>query len=144
MVLMRGNYEQLTAHETIIDKIESSLASRMSEIDFDQIFDVKDTTKRRQTVKLTHGISGVQRIAENQDYPEATGEEGNSISYIQQKYGADIVVTEETDIYDEYDVLGDEIDSLMDELLDKMQTAHYGVLNNGWLTSYTDTFGDTV
>lgn len=75
MVLVRADYDVLTAHQTILDNIQSSLSLAMAEIDFDNHFEVRDTTKRRQTEKLVHGMSGIQRVAENQDYPEISGEE---------------------------------------------------------------------
>lgn len=144
MVLVRQDYDVLTAHQTILDNINSSLGSKMADVDFDQLFEVRDTTKRRQTEKLTHGMSGIQRVAENQDYPEITGEEGASISWIQAKFGGDVVVTEDVRIFDEYDILDGEIDSVTDDLQSKLQASHYDVLNNGRSTSYTDVYGDTI
>lgn len=144
MVLIRSDYDVLTAHQTILDNINSSIADKMATVDFDNIFEVRDTTKRRQTEKLTHGMSGIQRVAENQDYPEITGEEGASISWIQAKFGGDVVVTEDVRIFDEYDILDGEIDSVTDDLQSKIQASHYDVLNNGWSTSYVDVYGDTI
>lgn len=144
MVLVRSEYDVLTAHQTILDNIQSSLSIAMADVDFDDIFESRDTTKRRHTEKLVHGMSGIQKVAENQDFPEITGEEGGSISWTQAKYGGDIIVTEDIRIYDEYDILDGEINSVMDELFDKLQGSHYDVLNNGWATSYTDVYGNTI
>lgn len=144
MVVVRADYDVLTAHQTVIDMIESSLSNEMAQVDFDRIFMVKDTQNRRTTEKLTHGISGITKVWENQDYPEVSGEEGTSISWTQGKYGADLIVTEDVRLYDEYDILNDEIDSLSEDMKNKIQKAHYDVLNNGWSTSYSNVFTETV
>lgn len=143
-VNVRSNYNNQTAHETILDMFQSSMEQELATIDYDRIFMVRDTEKRRQTEQLNHGMSGIKKVAENQDYPEITGEEGASVSWTQGKYGGDVVVTEDLRIYDEYDQLDDEIGSVMEELADKLQTSHYDVLNNAWSSSYTNAFGETV
>lgn len=140
---MRANYDTATAHETIMDMFNNSM-DKLADITYSDIFMVKDTTKRRQTELLTHGMSGITKVAENQDYPEITGEEGATIAWTQGKYGGDVVVTEDVRIYDEYDLLDDEIDAVMDDMVNKIETCHYDVLNNGWDTSYSNVFGETV
>lgn len=142
-VNMRANYDNLTAHETILDMFQKSM-EELATIDYDRIFMVKDTEKRRETEQLNHWMSGITKVAENQDYPEISGEEGATISWTQGKYGGDVVVTEDLRIYDEYDKLQDEIDAVMDDMIHKLQKCHYDVLNNAWSTSYTNVFGETV
>jgi hypothetical protein len=110
-----------------------------------QIFDTKQNNHRNDTVKLNHGLGGVTYIPENADYPEATGAEGDKISFTKYKYGVNVIITLENRIYDEYDEIETNVRTVVDEGYNKIDQSLADILTNGFsATSYTDVFGQTA
>ena len=145
MVLLSTNYGTLTDNiYDIYDVFNDAMADEVGAAFGLELFNVKDTMTKNDRLELNHGLSGVKRIAENEDYPEATGEQGDNITLTKYKYGADVVITKEDILYDKWDQIEDNIPSIVEEGINNLDWSFADVLMNGWSTSYTNIWKNTI
>ena len=145
MVLVTWDYGTLTDNIYSIKEVfNDAMADQVNEAMGLTIFDVEDTKTKNDRLELNHGLSGVKRIAENEDYPEATGEQGDNITLTKYKYGANVVITKEDILYDKWNQIRDNIPSIVEEGMSKLDRSLADVLMNGFATSYTNIWGDSV
>ena len=145
-VLQTGDFTNLTSHLLILDEIFNDAMAQAVEKQVGlKIFDTKQNNHRNDTVQLNHGLGGVQFIPENSDYPEATGAEGDKITFTKQKYGANVVITLENRIYDEYDQVETNVKTIVDQGYNMIDQSLADILTNGFsATAYTDVFGQSA
>ncbi|MDR0651190.1 MAG: hypothetical protein LBG59_07535 [Candidatus Peribacteria bacterium] len=139
-ILSTDLYFDEEAHLKKLDDIFlESVTDKLSEVMGLKFFDEKTKIRRNSTYEVSSGLTGVKYIPENADYPEAGGEEPVSISLTKYKYGADVIVTEECKLFDEYDKIEDRIRSITDDALDKLDTCLAEVWLRGFSTdNYTN------
>jgi len=145
MVLLTTDYGTLTDNiYDIYDVFNDAMADEVGAAFGLQLFNVKDTMTKNDRLELNHGLAGVKRISENEDYPEATGEQGDNITLTKYKYGADVIITKEDILYDKFDQIKENIPSIVEEGVNSLDRSLADVLMNGRSTSYTNIWGDTV
>ena len=145
-VIQTSDYSDLTNHLIMIDEVFNDAQQQAVDKQIGlQIFDTKQNKNRNDTIKLNHGMGGVTYIPENTDYPEATGSEGDKITFTKYKYGVNVIITYESRLYDEYDEIESNVRTVVDEGYNKIDQSLADVLLNGFSsTSYTDVFGQTA
>jgi hypothetical protein len=144
--LTTADYFDEMEHLKILDDIfNDAVKEKISEVVGLKIFDEKTKKRRNTTYEVGVGLTGVTAIAEGANYPEASGEEPNTLSLRKSKYGANVVVTEEMKIFDEYDQLEDRVRSIVDDALDKLDTTLAEILIYGFATTtYTNALGTSI
>lgn len=108
------------------------------------IFNVFDTDRRTYDHLVLHGISGIKKVAEGQDLPKVTGEQGDNITWTQEYFGAEVEVTKAMRKFDLYNQIEGIVKSISDDAFDKVDQSLADRLINGWSTSYVDVYGATV
>lgn len=109
-----------------------------------QLFGVTDDMRKTFEHSILHGTSGIKKIGEGADLPIASSQEGDSIIYTQSRYGGIASVTKDMRMFDLYDKIEGEVKNLTDDAFDSIDQSMSDLLLNGWSTSYTDVYGDTV
>jgi len=109
-----------------------------------KIFDVKETEREVDKHLILHSIGGVEEVADGQDYPRATGAEGDNISYTQAQYGVNVPVTVKMRLFDLYDEITSVVTTITEEAWDMVDQSLADVLLNGYSTTYTDVYGTTT
>lgn len=145
-VLKTSDFQNLTDHILILDEIFNDAQKQsLAKQTMLQIFDTKQNSNRHDTIQLNHGLKGVAYIPENTDYPEATGKEGDIIRFTKYKYGANVILTYENRIYDEYDQVETNVRTIVDEGYNKIDQSLGDILSYGFsATSYIDVYGQTA
>ena len=144
-VLRTSDYTRLTGHLVQIDEIfNDALETAMGDAFGLQLYANKMNSNRADTVQLNHGLAGVGLIPEGSNFPEASGSEGDSITYTKAKYGSNVIVTKEARLYDEYDQVKMNIETIVDEGINKLDQSLAEILQYGWSTSYTDVYNQAV
>jgi len=119
--------------------------NKVADMKGNKIFNVFDTNRLTYDHLILHGVAGIQRVAEGADLPKLTGEEGDSITYTQQYYGAIVGVTKKMRKFDLYDQISQLPKTLADDAFDKIDQSLADVLLNGFSASnYTDVYGVSV
>lgn len=108
------------------------------------IFDVQETSLLNFEHQILHGISGVERVADGQDFPRVNSEEGDNITYVQKHYGVTVPITKSMRKFDMFNKMSSVVSSITDDAWNKIDQSLADVLLNGWSTSYSDVYGDTV
>lgn len=108
------------------------------------LFNVQDTNRLTYDYQILHGLSGIKKVAEGQDLPELTGEEGDNATWTQSYYGAIVAITKKMRKFDLYDQINSIVTSISEDAFDKVDQSLADVLCNGWSTTYTDVYGETV
>lgn len=109
-----------------------------------QIFNVFDTDRRTYDHLVLHGISGIKKVTPGQDLPKVTGKEGDSITWTQEYFGADVEITKEMRKFDLYNQIEGLVKSISEDAFDKVDQSLADRILKGWSTSYTDVYGATV
>jgi hypothetical protein len=110
-----------------------------------QIFNVFDTTRLTYDHLILHGLSGIKRVADGQDLPRINSEEGDTITWTQEYYGAIASITKKMRKFDLYDQMTSLVKSLTVDAFDDIDQSLADVLGNGASASdYTDVYGETV
>jgi len=108
------------------------------------IFDVSETNRKNHEHLILHGISGIRKLTEGEDFPKATTNEGDSIIWTQSHYGGAISITKDMRMFDLHDQIYSVAKSRSEEAWDKIDQSLADRLLGGFSTSYTDPFGETV
>jgi len=129
---------QSVFYETAETKIAESTGMKL--------FDVKSTELKDYKHQLLHGVAGITKVPEASDFPRVSSEEGDNITYTQAKYGVNVPVTWENRSYwrEENGNVFRLVQSVTDEAFDKIDQSMADVLLQGWGTSYTDVYDETV
>lgn len=128
-----------------LDKIFNEVAQRkVTENAGFGIFNVFDTDKLTYDHLVLHGLAGIKRVTSGQDLPRVNAEEGDSISWTQEYFGAIMGVTKKMRKFDQHDVITGLAKGITEDAFDKIDQSLADRVLNGWSTSYTDVYGDTV
>lgn len=109
-----------------------------------KVFDVKDTDRRTYDHRILHGLAGVRRVSQSQDLPRVSGEQGDSATYTQERFGAIVPITKDMRKFELYDEMNSLVKSITEDAWDKIDQSMADVLLKGWSTSYTDVYGNSV
>ena len=128
--------------ETARDRVAKDVGMKM--------FNAKDSKKRTISKRMVHGQKGVAFVAESADLPNATGEEGDNISWTQSYYGTNVIVTKHMRTFmmegsDDGDAdveeVQDIVQTITDDGFDKIDQSFADRILFGHATSYTDVYG---
>lgn len=109
------------------------------------IFDVFDTDWKVWTYLDLYGTAGFGRVAEGQQLPIVTSQEGDSANFTQKRYGSRIGITKDLRLFERYNDMQDLVRSEVDGAFHKIDQSMADVLTNGFTGStYVDVYGDTV
>lgn len=108
------------------------------------IYDVADTDRLNHEELILHGIAGIRKLAEGEDFPKVLTNEGDSIIWTQQAYGAMVSITKKMRMFGLYNQMDTVIRSLAEDAFDKIDQSLADRLLGGFSTTYTDPYGDTV
>ena len=109
-----------------------------------QIFNTFDTNRRTYDHLILHGVSGIKRVTPGEDLPKINTQEGDTITFTQEYFGAVADITKEMRKFDLHNQITQVIKTLVDSAFDDVDQSFADRLIQGWDTSYTDVYGDTV
>ncbi len=109
-----------------------------------KIFDVRDTNRLTYDHLILHGVAGIKRVAEGQDLPRLTTEEGDNITYTQEYYGAIVPITKKMRKFDLHDQIESIVRSASADAFDKVDQSMADLIGHGFSTSYTDVYGQSI
>jgi len=119
--------------------------SKVANMQSSKIFNVFDTERLTYDHLILHGIGGIQRVADGQDLPRINSEEGDTVTWTQDYYGAMFVVTKKMMKFDLHDQISQLPKTLVEDAFDKIEQSLADVLLNGFSASnYADVYGVSV
>lgn len=108
------------------------------------IFNVFDTNRQDYKHLLLHGLSGIKRVTQGEDLPKVNLKQGDSITFTQEYFGAQVDVTKQMRMFDLYNQIETLVRSVVDSAFNNIDQSFADVLLKGWTTAYTDVYGDSV
>lgn len=142
MAIMTSDFSALTKY---LDEIYNEQANNRVATDvWMNIFNVRDTKERTFLHQVIHGVAWVETVTEWSDLPQVTAKEGDSITWTQSRKGALVPITKDMRMFDRYDDIEMICRSITDDAFDKIDQSMADVLLQGYNTSYTDVYNDTV
>lgn len=109
-----------------------------------KIFETSETDQLNYLHQILHGVKGIKEIADGQNYPRVSTEQGDDITYTQRQFGVTIPVTKKMRKFDMYAKIKGIVQSEVDDAWDGIDQSLADVFLNGWDTSYTDVWGTAV
>jgi len=109
-----------------------------------EVFNVFDTGRRTFDHLVLHGISGIKRVTPGQDLPRVSGQEGDTVTWTQEYFGAIASVTKEMRKFDLHNQIDSIVRSITEDAFDKVDQSLADHLIQGWDTTYTDVYGDVT
>jgi|GEM_PF-1688485 len=109
-----------------------------------QVFDVIDTDWQVYNFLHVNGAGGgFSRLAEGQQLPVVSSQEGDSANWTQKRYGSRVAITKDLRLFERYDVMESLVRDEVDYAFNRIDQTMADILLNGFSgTSYTDIFGD--
>lgn len=143
MALTTADYSSLTddLQEIFNEASQTAVADWKGKM----VFDVKETNRRTYDYLGLYGTGGFGRVAEGQQLPVVTSEQGDTATFTQKRYGSRVAITKDMRMFDLYDQMEDIVRSEVDFAFSRIDQSMADVLTNGFTgTTYVDVFGDTV
>lgn len=138
-----ADYPKLT--QKLNEVFNESATVAMEEWKGKEIFDVMDTDWKVYDYLVMHGTGNFSRVAEGQELPTVSSNEGDSAQFTQKRYGDKVAITKDMRMFDRYDQMQEAVSSAVEEAFQKIDQSMADVLLNGFTgTTYTDVYGDTV
>jgi len=110
-----------------------------------QVFNVSDTDRLTYDHLILHGLGGVSKVAEGSDLPNKVINEGDSVTWTQEYYGAIVPVTKKMRKFDLHNQIASIVRTITDGSFNQIDQAFADVLLNGFSASnYTDPYGESV
>jgi len=119
--------------------------TKVAEMQGNKIFNVFDTDRLTYDHLILHGVSGIKKVADGADLPKINSEEGDSVTWTQEYFGAIFSVTKKMRKFDLHDQIAQMPKTLVEDAFDKIDQSLADVLLNGFSASnYTDVYGESV
>lgn len=109
-----------------------------------EVFDVFTDGMLNYEYQELHGGNVIESVAEGQDLPSMSLEEGDNAVFTHTYYGGEFSVTKKMRKFDQHRKIRKLPRTMVDEAWDLFDQSLVDVLLNGWSTSYTDVYGDDV
>ena len=109
-----------------------------------KLFDVMDTNRKTYDYLALHGIAGITKLTEGQDFPEVTSVEGDTAAWTQSHYGALVPVTKDMRKFDLHNQIKSVVRSISIDAFQKLEQSMADVFGHCQDTSYTDVYAQTV
>lgn len=145
-----GNYTNITQQQIngLIDSIfVENVERRLSADTWRSVFGSRLTMQQVYRKQNLAAFGKANKLAEGQDFPNYSNEEGYAKNYTQQHFGNSLPITKDmrkfgTDLYSE--LQENLVPQLTDALMDYVDQDHADILNGGRSSTYVDPEGDTV
>jgi hypothetical protein len=119
--------------------------TKVAEMQGQKIFNVFDTNRLSYDHLILHGLSGIKRVADGADLPRVNSEEGDSVTWTQEYFGAIVSITKKMRKFDLFDEMTSLVKSITQDAFDKIDQSLADVLTNGFSASnYIDVYGNSV
>jgi hypothetical protein len=142
MPILTTDFQSLTDDlQSIFNEVASNKVS--ANVGFN-VFNVFDTERLTYDHLVLHGVSGIKRVAEGQDLPKLTSQEGDSVTWTQEYFGAIASVTKKMRKFDLHNQIDGVVRSITEDAFDKVDQSLADFLIHGWSTSFTDVYGGVV
>jgi len=141
-MIRRQDFEKL--NEELQETYMESSVTAISEMVGPKLFETKETSLYDYLHQVLHGVSGIKRIADGENFPRVNSKQGDNVTWSQRHYGAEVPVTKDMRKFDRYDQANELVETIVDEAWNDLDQSLADVLIKGWDTSYTDVWGDTV
>ena len=142
MPILTSDFAALT--DDLQEIFEERAATRIAELKGLQVFDVRDTDRRTYDYLVMHGVDVISRVAEGSDLPKASTEQGDTATWTQTRYGGIVAITKDMRMFDLFDRIEGQAIAAVDDAFDKIDYSLADVLTNGWSTSYTDPYNQSI
>jgi len=109
-----------------------------------QIYDVLDTELKTYEHQILHGLGGARKIAEGEDIPKVTSNEGDNINFTYSTYATAVAVSKNARLDDRYDHIINNVKTTTEAVFDQIDQSLADRLLGGQATSYTDPYGETI
>jgi len=141
-MIRRQDFEKLNdeLQETYMESSENAITEMVGP----KFFEAKETSLYDYLHQVLHGVSGIKRIADGENFPRVKGKQGDNVTWTQRHYGADVPITKDMRKFDRYDEANELVETIVDEAWNDIDQSLADVLLKGWSTSYTDVWGDAV
>lgn len=129
--------------QSIFDEAKKSKVAESKGL---QLVGVIDTELRDFKHVLAHGINGMSRLAEGQDFPLVSTSEGDSITYTQNHYGAMVAITKDMRKFwrESNGNVYERVKNITSTVFDQIDQSIADRLVYGFGTTYTDVYGTNV
>ena len=142
MPITTADFDSLTDDlQEIFNEVAGSKVAENKGFD---IFNISDTDRQSYKYQVLHGLEGVKKVGEGENLPNITGVEGDSATWTQARYGGIVPITKDMRKFDLYNKIEGVVKSVTEDSFDKVDQTLADVLTQGFGTSYTDAFGETV
>jgi hypothetical protein len=128
-MITKADFSSLT--DDLQSIFNETAKTKVAEMKGNQVFNVFDTTRLTYDHLILHGLSGIQRVADGQDLPKINSEEGDTISWVQDYYGAIVSITKKMRKFDLYDQMTSLVKSIVTDAFDSIDQSLADVLGNG-------------
>ncbi len=142
MPITTKDFESLT--EKVDEIFNEAAGSKVAENMGFELFNISDTSVKSYEYQALHGMGDIEKIAEGEDLPNVTGQEGDSAVWTQNRYGGNAPVTKDMRKFDRYNKIEKVIKTTTEKAFDKVDQSFADVLTKGFSSSYTDVFGTTA
>jgi len=107
-----------------------------------KIYDVRDTNRLNHTHQVLHGLAGVRKMTEGEDFPKVHGKQGDDITWTQEQYGGMVSITKKMRKFDLHNQIKSVVKSISQDAFDKVDQSLADALLGGFESSYQDPYGD--
>lgn len=145
-VIKTTDYLDTTEHLKLIDDVFlNEMTKKIDSMDILRIFDEETNRHKNDTEYVEDGMSWVEYIPENAEYPDAIPGDSGSMVFTKYKYGSKIVITEEMVLYNEFVSLEKRVRTLTDNMLEKIEQSLADIIRR-WFSSasYVDVWKKTT
>lgn len=109
-----------------------------------QVFRAFDNPRLTYDYLILHGLSGIKKVTQGQDFPKITSEESDSATFTQEQYAVQVDVTKKMRKFDLYNQIESIVKSVAEDAFDKIdQSMADRITVGGFSATYTDSYGDT-
>ena len=142
MAILRSDFAALTDDlQSIYNEAADSVIAES--VGF-QIFSVEETERFTHDHVILSGIAGTEEVADGQDYPRGSSEQGDTATFTQRQFGINVPITKRMRKFELYGQMASLVKSVIEEQVHKIDQSLADVLGNGTSTSYTDIWDATV
>ena len=142
-----GLYDELYK-ETYFDHTRENVAESVGL----QIIGFKKDMRKQVLSQNYHAGTGFGRVTEGGNYNEGRGNEGDTVSGTQSHYAVNVIVTKEARTFmiqgpaGEMDIsdVQDQVKGYIDDATDSIDQDIADIFNNGFVSTYTNVYGDSV
>lgn len=139
-----GLFQKLTAY--VNDNWNEFAALRVADDKGLQLFGARETAFQTEVVQNYSSLNkGIRRVADGGTYPSIVGAQGDGITFTQAHYAGRVDVTKDLRLFNRYESeIPMIVNTAVDACFDNLDQNYADIILNGWSTTFTNVYGDTV